>query len=76
MHAGHLCRYGENVIEANANPDWVCPVCRDICNCSRCRRVKGWEPTGNLYRKVNFINLTISKIPPLNNAIMTTSSEY
>ncbi|XP_076896353.1 uncharacterized protein LOC143549315 [Bidens hawaiensis] len=45
-------RYGENVIEANANPDWVCPVCRDICNCSRCRRVRGWEPTGNLYRKV------------------------
>ncbi|XP_022028218.1 cell division cycle-associated 7-like protein [Helianthus annuus] len=44
-------RYGENVLEANANPDWVCPVCRDICNCSRCRRVKGWEPTGNLYRK-------------------------
>ncbi|KAK1431204.1 hypothetical protein QVD17_14501 [Tagetes erecta] len=44
-------RYGENVKEANANPDWVCPVCRDICNCSRCRRVKGWEPTGNLYRK-------------------------
>ncbi|XP_076957547.1 uncharacterized protein LOC143633074 [Bidens hawaiensis] len=44
-------RYGENVIEANANPEWVCPVCRDICNCSRCRRNKGWEPTGNLYRK-------------------------
>nr|GEZ57495.1 cell division cycle-associated protein 7-like [Tanacetum cinerariifolium] len=44
-------RYGENVEEANANPDWVCPVCRDICNCSRCRRVKGWEPTGNIYRK-------------------------
>lgn len=44
-------RYGENVIEANANPEWVCPVCRDICNCSRCRRVKGWQPTGNLYRK-------------------------
>ncbi|KAI3708039.1 hypothetical protein L2E82_37044 [Cichorium intybus] len=45
-------RYGENVLEANENPDWICPVCRDICNCSRCRRVKGWEPTGNLYRKV------------------------
>ncbi|XP_023769648.1 uncharacterized protein LOC111918216 [Lactuca sativa] len=45
-------RYGENVLEAKENPEWVCPVCRDICNCSRCRRVKGWEPTGNLYRKV------------------------
>ncbi|KAM5549098.1 hypothetical protein ABKV19_000492 [Rosa sericea] len=48
-------RYGENVIEANKNPDWVCPVCRGICNCSLCRKEKGWEPTGNLYRKV--INL-------------------
>ncbi|KAI3804975.1 hypothetical protein L1987_26913 [Smallanthus sonchifolius] len=49
------CLYGENVEEANANPDWVCPVCRDICNCSRCRRVKRWEPTGNLYRKATRI---------------------
>ncbi|PWA94244.1 zinc-finger domain of monoamine-oxidase A repressor R1 [Artemisia annua] len=48
-------RYGENVEEANANPDWVCPVCRDICNCSRCRRVKGWEPTGNIYRKAKYL---------------------
>ncbi|XP_040364592.1 cell division cycle-associated protein 7 isoform X2 [Rosa chinensis] len=29
-------RYGENVIKANQNPHWVCPVCRDICNCSLC----------------------------------------
>ncbi|XP_024167798.1 uncharacterized protein LOC112174292 [Rosa chinensis] len=48
-------RYGENVIEASKNPDWVCPVCRGICNCSLCSKEKGWEPTGNLYRKV--INL-------------------
>nr|POF23607.1 isoform 4 of cell division cycle-associated 7-like protein [Quercus suber] len=45
-------RYGENVIEANQNPDWICPVCRGICNCSLCRKGKGWMPTGNLYRKV------------------------
>lgn len=45
-------RYGENVIEVNENPSWICPVCRDICNCSRCRRVKGWAPTGAIYRKV------------------------
>ncbi|XP_048424554.1 cell division cycle-associated protein 7 [Pyrus x bretschneideri] len=45
-------RYGENVIEANENPGWTCPVCRGICNCSLCRQAKGWEPTGNLYRKV------------------------
>eukprot|EP00850_Spirogloea_muscicola_P016051 SM000127S26667 [mRNA] locus=s127:311745:315728:- [translate_table: standard] len=45
-------RYGENVLEAQANKDWVCPVCRDICNCSFCRSHKGWAPTGQLYRKV------------------------
>nr|GMC60944.1 cell division cycle-associated 7-like protein [Ipomoea batatas] len=48
----HQCRYGENVIEVNENTSWICPVCRDICNCSRCRRVKGWAPTGAIYRKV------------------------
>ncbi|RAL39814.1 hypothetical protein DM860_013015 [Cuscuta australis] len=60
---GQLCgdclymRYGENVIEANENPNWTCPVCRDICNCSRCRRGKGWAPTGAIYNKVNQFNL-------------------
>ncbi|XP_042029427.1 cell division cycle-associated 7-like protein [Salvia splendens] len=44
-------RYGENVREVNLNPDWVCPVCRGICNCSRCRRDKGWNPTGAVYKK-------------------------
>ncbi|XP_072971395.1 uncharacterized protein [Typha angustifolia] len=45
-------RYGENVLEANKNPDWVCPVCRGICNCSLCRIKKGWIPTGPLYKKI------------------------
>ncbi|KAL3651905.1 hypothetical protein CASFOL_004907 [Castilleja foliolosa] len=45
-------RYGENVKEVNENPDWVCPVCRGICNCSRCRRNKGWMPTGAIYNRV------------------------
>ncbi|GLT55223.1 hypothetical protein SLA2020_283640 [Shorea laevis] len=45
-------RYGENVTEANQNPNWICPVCRGICNCSLCRQGKGWMPTGALYRKV------------------------
>ncbi|XWS54852.1 hypothetical protein CRYUN_Cryun10bG0125200 [Craigia yunnanensis] len=55
---GQLCgdclyaRYGENVIEVNQNPNWICPVCRGICNCSLCRRQKGWRPTGPVYRKV------------------------
>ncbi|KAH6756013.1 hypothetical protein C2S52_023606 [Perilla frutescens var. hirtella] len=45
-------RYGENVTEVNLNQDWVCPVCRGICNCSRCRRDKGWNPTGAIFNKV------------------------
>ncbi|XP_023730148.1 uncharacterized protein LOC111877871 [Lactuca sativa] len=46
-------RYGENVLEAMRNPDWICPVCRGICNCSLCRQAKGWAPTGVLYRKIS-----------------------
>ncbi|EPS70256.1 hypothetical protein M569_04505 [Genlisea aurea] len=59
MVQGQFCgdclymRYGENVLEANENPDWICPVCRGICNCSFCRQAKGWRPTGTLYRKVS-----------------------
>ncbi|GLJ29380.1 hypothetical protein SUGI_0579310 [Cryptomeria japonica] len=45
-------RYGENVLEVNKNPEWMCSVCRGICNCSLCRVKKGWAPTGYLYRKV------------------------
>ena len=46
-------RYGENVDEANAKPDWTCPHCRDalLCNCSQHRTRRGWAPTGALYRK-------------------------
>ncbi|KAI5080823.1 hypothetical protein GOP47_0004006 [Adiantum capillus-veneris] len=50
-------RYGENVIEANTNKEWVCPVCRGMCNCSFCRLKKGWAPTGSMYRlalKLNY----------------------
>ncbi|KAL5984843.1 hypothetical protein ACLOJK_038679 [Asimina triloba] len=56
----HQCRcynttriYGEHVLEANENPEWVCPVCRGICNCSLCRLKKGWVPTGMLYKKIS-----------------------
>ncbi|CAI5510242.1 unnamed protein product [Closterium sp. Naga37s-1] len=45
-------RYGENIEEALADPEWECPVCRDICNCSICRNRKGWGPTGQLFHKV------------------------
>ncbi|KAL3833386.1 hypothetical protein ACJIZ3_008122 [Penstemon smallii] len=59
MVQGQFCgdclymRYGENVLEANANPNWTCPVCRGICNCSLCRQAKGWPATGSLYRKIS-----------------------
>lgn len=55
---GRLCgdclytRYGENVLEAVQNPKWLCPACRGICNCSRCRRDKGWLPVTIQYPKV------------------------
>ncbi|KAL9229741.1 hypothetical protein vseg_005176 [Gypsophila vaccaria] len=48
-------RYGEHVVEANQNANWICPPCRGICNCSLCRKAKGWPPTGALYRSI--INL-------------------
>ncbi|KAH7566508.1 hypothetical protein JRO89_XS08G0175300 [Xanthoceras sorbifolium] len=46
-------RYGEHVLEANENPNWICPPCRGICNCSLCRQAKGWCPTGALYKKIS-----------------------
>lgn len=40
--------------QANANPEWRCPVCRNICNCSAegCLRWRrGWGATGRLWPK-------------------------
>src|SRR5687767_6526120 len=51
----HFCsmclrnRYGEDLQEVKQNPDWICPYCRGICNCSFCRLHKGKSPTGILY---------------------------
>ncbi|CAN0864346.1 Cell division cycle-associated 7-like protein [Linum grandiflorum] len=59
MVQGQFCgdclymRYGEHVLEALENPNWTCPVCRGICNCSLCRQSKGLAPTGILYRKIS-----------------------
>lgn len=44
-------RIGENIDEVRKRTDWVCPACRDICNCSgaNCMRIKrGWFPTNQL----------------------------
>ncbi|XP_025425576.1 uncharacterized protein LOC112694352 [Sipha flava] len=39
-------RYGEDVADVLQNPNWTCPVCRNDCNCSICRRKRGQGPTG------------------------------
>ena len=44
-------RVGQNLDEVLADPDWRCPVCLDICNCSAppcVRGRQGWEPTQQL----------------------------
>ncbi|KAG5639120.1 hypothetical protein H0H81_006709 [Sphagnurus paluster] len=51
-------RYDEDVCEIKAlgtdeigtivTYKFKCPKCRGICNCSRCRKSKGLEPTGSL----------------------------
>ncbi|KAK9915262.1 hypothetical protein WJX75_006841 [Coccomyxa subellipsoidea] len=43
-----LNRYGEEVDKVNLLAHWKCPKCRDICNCSNCRKKRGLEATGIL----------------------------
>ncbi|KAM3878070.1 cell division cycle-associated protein 7-like [Diretmus argenteus] len=42
-------RYGEDVRTALRDPEWQCPPCRGICNCSFCRLRDGRCPTGILF---------------------------
>ncbi|KAG9340622.1 hypothetical protein JZ751_021178, partial [Albula glossodonta] len=42
-------RYGEDVRKALLDPEWHCPPCRGICNCSFCRQRDGRAPTGILF---------------------------
>ncbi|XP_068431999.1 cell division cycle-associated 7-like protein isoform X2 [Clinocottus analis] len=41
-------RYGEDVCDVLLDPTWSCPICRDMCNCSLCRRKEGRCATGIL----------------------------
>ncbi|XP_012268816.2 cell division cycle-associated protein 7-like [Athalia rosae] len=41
-------RYGEDAVVALKDPNWVCPPCRGLCNCSICRKRNGQMPTGIL----------------------------
>nr|XP_008110846.1 PREDICTED: cell division cycle-associated 7-like protein isoform X1 [Anolis carolinensis] len=47
-------RYGEDVKSALLDPDWICPPCRDICNCSYCRKRDGRCATGMLIHLAKF----------------------
>ncbi|PRW59310.1 Cell division cycle-associated 7 [Chlorella sorokiniana] len=56
-YAGVICgnclwtRFGENLREVRDDENWLCPACRQICNCSanNCVRNKnGWVPTNQL----------------------------
>ncbi|KAH3799276.1 hypothetical protein DPMN_152882, partial [Dreissena polymorpha] len=53
-------RYGEDAKEALKNPDWICPPCRKICNCSFCRKRNGKTCTGiliHLAKEYGFSNV-------------------
>ncbi|XP_030267245.1 cell division cycle-associated 7-like protein isoform X1 [Sparus aurata] len=41
-------RYGEDVRTVLLDPDWSCPLCRGMCNCSLCRKKEGRCATGIL----------------------------
>uniref|UniRef100_A0A6J0SPM8 Cell division cycle-associated 7-like protein isoform X1 n=1 Tax=Pogona vitticeps TaxID=103695 RepID=A0A6J0SPM8_9SAUR len=47
-------RYGEDVKSALLDPDWFCPPCRGICNCSYCRKRDGRCATGMLIHLAKF----------------------
>ncbi|CAG8679915.1 6026_t:CDS:2 [Funneliformis mosseae] len=41
-------RYGQTLQDARESGEWSCPKCRDVCNCSFCRKKKGLSATGIL----------------------------
>jgi len=41
-----LNRYGQYAREALKDPNWMCPPCMDVCNCSICRNRMGKGATG------------------------------
>ena len=41
-------RYGEDAKKALMDPEWHCPPCRGICNCSFCMKKRGRRCTGIL----------------------------
>ncbi|XP_034016642.1 cell division cycle-associated 7-like protein isoform X2 [Thalassophryne amazonica] len=47
-------RYGEDVGVVLLDPMWSCPICREMCNCSLCRKKEGRCATGNLVRLARY----------------------
>ncbi|XP_056271040.1 cell division cycle-associated 7-like protein [Pseudoliparis swirei] len=47
-------RYGEEVRDVLLDPTWSCPICRDMCNCSLCRKKEGRCATGILVRLARY----------------------
>ncbi|KAL1208703.1 E3 ubiquitin-protein ligase JMJ24 [Cardamine amara subsp. amara] len=57
----HKClinRYGENAEEVAKLDNWICPKCRDNCNCSFCMKKRGLNPTGILAHKAKASGLS------------------
>lgn len=46
-------RYGEDACLALRDPNWECPVCRGICNCSLCRKAYGHQAVGQIAQRLN-----------------------
>ncbi|EFN83979.1 Cell division cycle-associated 7-like protein [Harpegnathos saltator] len=54
-------RYGENAVEALKDPNWACPPCRGLCNCSICRNRNGLRPTGCIAPMVRYVGYSSVK---------------
>ncbi|KAG0727010.1 Cell division cycle-associated 7-like protein [Chionoecetes opilio] len=51
-------RYGEDARKALMDPEWCCPVCRGICNCSLCRKAFGQQAVGQIVQRLGKMGYT------------------
>ncbi|KAJ7132798.1 hypothetical protein C8R43DRAFT_649398 [Mycena crocata] len=69
-------RYSEDIDTIKANKrvhpvqneetyDYKCPKCRDVCNCARCRKAKGLDPTGKFANTAGAPAQKKDKLKPL-----------
>ncbi|XP_017538279.1 cell division cycle-associated protein 7-like isoform X1 [Pygocentrus nattereri] len=70
-------RYGEDVKTALLDPQWQCPPCRGICNCSFCRQRNGRCPTGILFPLAQYHGFSDvhSYLCSLHNKLNTTDED-